>query len=484
MFPIQSRELETGVPDCSAEGIPKRQQLSCPIMRNQSPTRCLTEAAMRPLVESRAASYPSTTARPRAASDIVYDMPWVPARNVLSPSPITPGSIRRTTNAPDIIQRCSNRPALNRVPTDEVAHSADEMSLSSDSGTNTIADWGLQWMSPPRARFGQQHPNLRSVVPSEASELECPPPHPTPSSPLQENHDGPLPGPVDVHGREISSWLAGLTTVSPSPTKQEAPTLPALQRIKTEKMGVEPGSLKVVQLLNDMANRNFLHDSCNNLSQGEANAGSPINGRSLSNRLSDSFSEEYSLSANSISSPEITDPRYQTYFASGRSRFLSLTPVHHDTTGFGSGYDGPPSPTRDQGGQDSMESAQPSASSATKSPPDLRRDKPTYHTTGVIDWEKSWFKHKPRRAHMVSEVTSPDPSVHRHAVDLFSMTSFDSDDSEVGSPAEPTTGKQSRNGARLPQERAFQSCPELGRATGADDKHPNSDVVSRVRWHT
>ncbi|KAI0123784.1 hypothetical protein BJ170DRAFT_598985 [Xylariales sp. AK1849] len=139
---------------------------------------------------------------------------------------------------------------------------------------------------------------------------------------------------------------------------------------------------------------------------------------------------------------------------------------------FGSGFDGSSCPVKGAIGNFTtgfgpLSVPPPGASTVDQHP---RQTSAT--TSGMIDWEKSWFKRKPRRVHNVSEVSVPDPAIHTHAIDLFSMAVLDDEDS---------SDEESRNLAcpRVVEHHAqshdiqmftLKSCPELHRTMDDCDK--------------
>ncbi|CAJ2509113.1 Uu.00g141390.m01.CDS01 [Anthostomella pinea] len=140
----------------------------------------------------------------------------------------------------------------------------------------------------------------------------------------------------------------------------------------------------------------------------------------------------------------------------------------HRSTRSGTGFDGPlssPSDTQlrppshvlgDQIGASMRSAALPNRSQRLKS-----------DTSGSIDWEKSWPKRKPRRAHNVSEV-SPDPAALIHAADFFAMVTQKDDSVDDGNADDMLCPDFKVHHAQFHaiQQLALKSCPELHRQVG------------------
>lgn len=125
------------------------------------------------------------------------------------------------------------------------------------------------------------------------------------------------------------------------------------------------------------------------------------------------------------------------------------------------GFDGPPSPTRIDAAKNEDESLTLLAASETDEPPQRISGR---GESGSIDWETNWFKHKPRRAHNVSEVTVPDTTFHAHAIDLLSTVSLTNDASdEEDSPYMAGRSFTHSHYSQLHaiQNFALRSCPDL-----------------------
>ncbi|KAF7540725.1 hypothetical protein G7054_g1150 [Neopestalotiopsis clavispora] len=428
-------------------------------MRCLSPTRCLTEASPGCLAESKFCQILGTRST-EAANDHVLETPYEPDREVFSPSPIAPGALYRGKTAPDIIQRFANLPSLNidlsfEGPYPCVFEDTDSVS----EAANVMTGCGSKQPDTSDALFAFQQ--TRNTVPSQVvspteSRLDYTPSHPTTFGEYQDDQGDDFAEPSEANGGIVSAWLTGLITPSYKPEMQKAPTLPALQRLKTGKEYVEPGNLGVVEYLTAVASQRSLPEGESSI---EPPRGKPI---VLSDDISSSGSEKTSPSTDSPLSP---------VRANLDDIYHNFSPEYFQMR-FESRYDGPPSPTRDQ----ELATLDPMLSPKVV-PNEFLPKKPRDSTLGTINWEKSWYKHKPRRAHDVSEVTSPDYSVHAHAVDLFSMAGFNSDNSGDDNPAENTAKLDAVN---LPNALAFKSCPELGSA-GDVEVNKSTSKMSQIR---
>ncbi|KAI1880184.1 hypothetical protein JX265_001805 [Neoarthrinium moseri] len=158
---------------------------------------------------------------------------------------------------------------------------------------------------------------------------------------------------------------------------------------------------------------------------------------------------------------------------------------HRSQSPIGSGFDGPPTPLSDEAGCSGSDLVSHSSAQTEHIPGHYIPTEAGSEMLGSVDWQKSWFKHKPRRAHNVSEVTAPDPTVHKHAVDLFSMAGFEDESSEEDAGKVTICPLVDQHHARFHAIQAFalKSCPELHRMIGSDDEgithSPRSSTARR-----
>ncbi|KAK9794136.1 hypothetical protein SCARD494_05713 [Seiridium cardinale] len=353
-----------------------------------------------------------------------------------APRPIAPGNPTHCNYEPDIIQRVSNRPAL----TCDSSEDPYPIGMSSETDTNASVACNDD---PSNSLFneGQLVPTRNAHEQSMASVFSVLSCHPLSSSRWEAigEPQGVPPKPFSSLDNKdmLSVWLADLRgSFLPSPEQEIKSRIP-LRRITSDPVGLERGNSAIDQEMANIAAAELLQTEV---------ALPYCPGPGLSRMEDCAFgSSDISSSAASVDTRSSVSPathsdssgfRIQSYFTGWHNSSHKRGAPSRSQSEFRPGYDGPSSSINSQ-------------SEHSKAHIEL----------GMINWEKSWFRHKPRRVHNVSEVTAPDPAVHKHAVDLFSMTGFESDESEEDIVASPIDGKQHHHHEL--RTLACKSCPEF-----------------------
>lgn len=309
-----------------------------------------------------------------------------------------------------------------------------------------------------------QRPHLSRAGSSEET---CRPPNPTPSTlrPRQKQPEFTPYWEKDLKDDGIQLWLSGISGHASASSLEKA-RFDRLrsQHIKSESM-VADSHHAALNNLARIAAAHLLQDQVNVSAADFA----PFN------------PEEYALESSDVSwvhfyrsiAPMLTSSRETAKDKSQHGPALLGRPTTSHAKSqpglsqsrFSAGLDGPNSPTANESGIQPtsaiLQLVVPHNTSAEVSR--SRLNGPA--VSGTIGCEQSWVKRKPRRVHNVSEVSVPDPAVHKHAVDLFSMTSFDEEDSidEEGKEALCLDLAEHDAQFHILQTLALRSCPELHR---------------------
>ncbi|ORY60804.1 uncharacterized protein BCR38DRAFT_411921 [Pseudomassariella vexata] len=256
----------------------------------------------------------------------------------------------------------------------------------------------------------------------------------------------------------VSVWLSDIPFPSFESVQAPRPMKQAQRNITSESMAPDIDDIEAFPKLASVAGaqiRRNLLETC----RGKG-------ARASSSNKPDHMSWVH-VSRDDVTSPVSAPPHinegstYHGYFDHVPARTSNKIDVNRSHSRWGSGFDGPLSPTSNN----ETESAPSEIGSSLPQRMQSGGENSQVSSTesGSIDWERSWFKRKPRRTHNVSEVSIPDPAFHTHAIDLFSMTSLDAEDSSGDSGSDIACPHVVEHHAQFHalQQFALKSCPEL-----------------------
>ncbi|KAH6651950.1 hypothetical protein BKA67DRAFT_342598 [Truncatella angustata] len=391
--------------------------------------------------------------QPKSRSSGYHEPTSLTTDIVHAPCPIAPGSPTRCGHEPDIIPRVSCRPGLAKRSS-KAAH---------DSGLLTWDDKCFSMISSrvSPSSSPQYHTDCLSslnadareyYMPSEASKVKHSTSDRSPTNLLQRFGPIPLGKPSELEEDTCTA------STPPCSLKQTPWSWPPSRKCPLNLVDHEPADFTIDSVLANLETTRLLRNHGEDLVELSGNTETD----------SDIFEFSESSSCDIPESLPLSDHRgFQTRsFFGDMPNDSTVKPRERSHFKLGSGYDGQSSPISNTPAPSAFRSAARPVSVMTHR--DSIRD-----ANGVTGWETSWIGYKPRRPLNVSEVTAPDPTVYKHAIDLFSMTGFESDESGEDDFTTGSTTGDYHAGLR------HQSCPELHRMTEMIEDEDKPKVITK-----
>lgn len=402
--------------------------------------------------------YRPATIRTRSSES--HDGPSAGLDILHEPAPISAGTISHARYAPDIIRRVSNRPALK---VNKLHHRISSKSLDLDASSRQESCICSTPLIPDSLVSVLSSYNHRTTA--EPTDPDISRPDTTP----KKTHSRALEDAENSSSRQKDGGMA-VWLLAPRASSSKCASTTAAEdfsdrsppgsitsnsvTIQAENVGMSPQltSIAVPQLI-----QRCDEGAASDCDLDEVRYCSNEHSEILPAIVADDDSLLLSIEARSM----CLDRQGSSSSLDWRNTVTDPGSTSNPRSDLGSGYDGPLSPVGTWSECRATDSQ--TQNNGLMACPDDRKLQCGSKASGSIDWEKSWYKHKPRRAHNVSEVTAPDPVFHKHAVDIFSMTSFDGDESDEDIITARSSIVRNHLQSSVIQVHAFKSCPELYR---------------------